>query len=482
MFPRLSAPLLAALIALLLAASAWADPVTDGLRAAKGLAREGQPAEAWKVVSSLSPLQEEDVPALRELATALEALEAYPESLDVLARALRASPTDEGARHDAEAQLQRHGPPLWLSKQTVQFLPIAVHVLASSPDGPESLSWIDCAPYVSQAVYAEPRTGKTMAWSRCLYSQESERWQLRFAVHCETSEDSPLAEKTGLLLARLRGLARQRLGVDRPLLGDGDLQVWLCPWGAAGGEHWRNNLFFYDVRKARAPAEWVREIAHEFGHAMLPSPGGYREPESWSNGPLGERLFLRWLSEAAAPPRPAPPVWSPAPDFAAYQTQKLKPLRERFLMQAPAKQQLAVDQAQAMDSFLALALTVEETYGPRLLSEALAGMAGSAPADFWVSLAAKLATPEKLSVRAEGGFPVLSSRHEAIRLLQGGGPEEPAKRGYRVTGLPGGKGQSRLAAEGEWVELGPGWNWVDVLTPPVGATMVSIERRRSRVP
>ena len=50
-----------------------------------------------------------------------------------------------------------------------------------------------------------------------------------------------------------------------------------------------------EIDTSKPQAEACRELAHEYGHAVLPAIGGFKSPEDWANGYLGERLFLRWL-------------------------------------------------------------------------------------------------------------------------------------------------------------------------------------------
>jgi hypothetical protein len=49
--------------------------------------------------------------------------------------------------------------------------------------------------------------------------------------------------------------------------------------------------------------EQAREVAHEYGHAILPPVGGFDGAdgaEYWANGNLGEKLFLRWGRDGIA--------------------------------------------------------------------------------------------------------------------------------------------------------------------------------------
>ncbi|MBI2302309.1 MAG: hypothetical protein HYU66_25680, partial [Armatimonadetes bacterium] len=136
-------------------------------------------------------------------------------------------------------------------------------------------------------------------------------WQLRFRVFYPSQALGAGADYSGLarelLDTLLRGqwVGREHLGrqaTDARQQPD-ILDVWLTENNAeqfdeAGGERWFNNLYFYQLATPRAPAEWVREVLHEYGHAMLPKVGRYlasRRYENWLEGYLGERLLMRCL-------------------------------------------------------------------------------------------------------------------------------------------------------------------------------------------
>src|SRR5206468_11771889 len=113
----------------------------------------------------------------------------------------------------------------------------------------------------------------------------------------DRAEDEPLARRVGGVLARLHWLAVEYLGLV-PDPADAiarTTNVWLTREGRPGGEEFKRNVYLYAVGEDRAPAEWVREVAHEYSHVVLPAFGPFASPERWANGYLGVRLFLKWL-------------------------------------------------------------------------------------------------------------------------------------------------------------------------------------------
>ena len=118
------------------------------------------------------------------------------------------------------------------------------------------------------------------------------------SVHYQIQDDQEFAGRVGRLLALLRSALMRRTG-QVPAL-ESPFNVWLARGDATtpGGEQWRNNVYLYDVGDGRSSIEWIREIAHEYGHLAIPPIGGdYTSPEAWANGYIGERLMVRWLAD-----------------------------------------------------------------------------------------------------------------------------------------------------------------------------------------
>ena len=93
----------------------------------------------------------------------------------------------------------------------------------------------------------------------------------------------------------------------------GIVDYYLCWGGQAGGEYVKgediapdnkaitvSTIYIYDIRSFTKPVEMAREVAHEYGHAVLPAVGGYTEPEYWANGHLGEKFLMRVLRDQFA--------------------------------------------------------------------------------------------------------------------------------------------------------------------------------------
>lgn len=118
------------------------------------------------------------------------------------------------------------------------------------------------------------------------------------------------------MLLRLWDFNRQRLNLDHDAQYHlRTVQVYLAFGGKPGAEQKFmedpevldgfnapvkvNNIYVYAITTLEDPLEFARELAHEYGHAILPPLGnGFEEPEPWANGDVGERIYLMWLLDS----------------------------------------------------------------------------------------------------------------------------------------------------------------------------------------
>lgn len=135
-----------------------------------------------------------------------------------------------------------------------------------------------------------------------------EPYKLRFRVFSQYRKPVNDPAELGVrMLSRLWWLLRSRLKMDHGEDYNRFVDVYFCFGGVAGGEQlfdkeFRqgmaarvNTIYIYDVPSFSQPIEMAREIAHEYGHGVLPAVGSFAKPEAWGNGDLGERLFLQWM-------------------------------------------------------------------------------------------------------------------------------------------------------------------------------------------
>jgi len=195
-------------------------------------------------------------------------------------------------------------------------------------------------------------------------------WMVRrFAVYVPDRDTLPFARRAARFLALLWDAANRRFGTLARGLRKTTVDVWMTRSGEAGAEQFRNNLYLYDLLSARTGIEWARELAHEYGHYLLPGASGYTEPENWANGFLGERLFLKWLADDILAGRlDATEVpFVQLADLKDYRARQVTPLIARMRADGPDNALLARTDRRAMDAFTGLLLYAEEIYGSAVL-------------------------------------------------------------------------------------------------------------------
>jgi hypothetical protein len=223
------------------------------------------------------------------------------------------------------------------------------------------------------ATVKDPRDGAAYGAVCYVYLSDSGLYVRRFSVHVPDRETLPFARRAGRFLALLWGSANRRFGTACARLRETAVDAWLSRSGEAGGEQFRNNLYLYDLFSERAGIEWARELAHEYGHYLLPGASGYTEPENWANGVLGERLFLKWLRDDLLAGRLTAgeiPFVTPN-DMDDYRAKQVTPLIARVQGSGPDPALLARTDRRAMDAFTGLLLYADETWGSAVLLDML---------------------------------------------------------------------------------------------------------------
>lgn len=199
------------------------------------------------------------------------------------------------------------------------------------------------------------------------------QFNLRFRVYAqEKREKDDLGPRVARMLTTLCEESNRRISLDNPTaFNKGIVDVFLCWGGKAGGEqryetvvlpdHTKpaiNSIYIYDVRSFTDSTEMAREVAHEYGHAILPAIGGYSEPEGWANGYLGEKLFLRWLSQGMSEGRfnVDDAMGASQVQIDAWLAKNADPLIVSAATQFPTAALFADKSAKGMNNYMGLAL------------------------------------------------------------------------------------------------------------------------------
>lgn len=279
----------------------------------------------------------------------------------------------------------------------------------------------------------------------CSSEEDPPRSERVFVVHFMRPEDELLARRVASVMGRLYWLGQDYLGVG-PAPGR-YVNVWLARHGEPGAEEHQKNIYLFAVDQHRHPAEWVRELAHEYSHIFLPPVGEYTAPEKWANGYLGERLFLKWMLADNG----MADAWSEPIDGAAYVAKEVAPLRSRYLNAGPGSPRINRNDAEGMDHWIGQILAIEAAHGPRVLRELLRNYQTRRPQGTGTYLGRALQdlTPAQFSI------------HPALFVPDQSQAEMPAGLDAAV----------RVRKAGYWFYL-PGGSWQFTLSGviPAGAT------------
>lgn len=204
-------------------------------------------------------------------------------------------------------------------------------------------------------------------------------YSLRFRVYLQTrNEQRDLGPLVARAMLQLWGFNVRKLRLDHsPSYFMRLVDVYLCDNGVPGGEQRfgedpsivdefgrtqrTNQIYIYDLDSFTQPIEMMREVAHEYGHATLPPVGGYKTPEYWANGFLGENLYLTWLNRESSVGRlkVIDTMGASAADLKKYVATKISPKIVAAALAGPDAALLGRKDKAGMDHFIGLALYAE---------------------------------------------------------------------------------------------------------------------------
>lgn len=213
-------------------------------------------------------------------------------------------------------------------------------------------------------------------------------------------------------LARIWELNYVHLGLDLPTSVEGQtLHLLLNSGGQPGGEQVLTRppgnpslypwciVHLYQVPTLDQPAERWREIAHEYGHAVLPAWGPYRGPEAYSNGDVGERLTTAWMYEAltTGQAEPADAAGASATDLLGYMQQKVWAESAAFAIAGPAD--LEGDGPSAFQAGVGFAAFCQQTLPHSLFRRALGLGGAESPQNLAEGVMEAVSEQSKVSLR-----------------------------------------------------------------------------------
>lgn len=252
---------------------------------------------------------------------------------------------------------------------------------------------------------------------------------LAVIVHYNDRDALP-ARRAARLSARLLRLHRERIGHDAVFpraLETAD--VWLAPAPkdnpSLGGETRVNQVYLWDWGQARTSVESVRTLCHEWGHLTLPAARGYSAPENDAAGFLGERLYLKWLRDEYIQVERdaslnADKIFISHDDgtdragLDLYHRRQIEPLIMRFNEVGPDTARINGSDGAAMDLYCGAALSLDASFGSRMLGMALYGIDGTRAEDFLRAMQDVVGRSQGITVRLPAWVPLTQGRYTAI--------------------------------------------------------------------
>lgn len=230
---------------------------------------------------------------------------------------------------------------------------------------------------------------------------EVEQHELRFRIYGQVRENPDLGPLVGRHLLKLWEINFDELRIDHADAYGRVVDVYLSNEGKAGGEQMFavdhplpdgrrpkvNAIFIYQLETFTNFVEMARELSHEYGHATLPAVGGFKQPENWANGELGERLYLRRLRKGAEAQRyeQVDMMGATVPDLKKYEQTKIDPLIDRVALGGPEATPFQAMNQQSMEYYLAMTLWAEDLF-PDATFRRMILLGGATPKEAAVTL------------------------------------------------------------------------------------------------
>ena len=264
------------------------------------------------------------------------------------------------------------------------------------------------------SIYIGEKPMEPPKFSPKLFGDPAQRWQFDWvASSFGPDPEAPRDPKTGEQQARVRFrvfsqikkpeydytvlIARQGIRMWDVLfnryrirhnesVNKGIIDFYVCYGGDAGGEYVQgedilpdnraitvSTIYIYDVRSFSKPVEMAREVAHEYGHAVLPAVGGYTSPEYWANGYLGEKMFMRILRDQFNKNLIGPDdaMGATKAQLDAWVKANVEPLVVKAASEAPSTAQLADKGKPGMDAYIGLVLYADTIFPPNVVTRSM---------------------------------------------------------------------------------------------------------------
>ncbi len=204
------------------------------------------------------------------------------------------------------------------------------------------------------------------------------RYARRFIIYTPNNELLPTTKRVARACQLLHALYKAHLQRDHPRT-EPTVEVWLMQQGGGvsaekAGRQFKNQIYLFNILTDRTPTEWLREIAHEYGHYILPGVSGFTAPEEWGNGVLGEKLFLLWIGQEVQAGRLSAEQlpFAKLEELEEHLKSRIEPLLQRLVGEAISEGGMKRRDAEGMTYFAGAAIYFDSVYGSRALKDAFA--------------------------------------------------------------------------------------------------------------
>ena len=257
-------------------------------------------------------------------------------------------------------------------------------------------------PKLSPKLFGDPPQPYQFEWLVGGSGKVDGGFKRRFNVYAQERKET--GDKAVLVvrqLLRMWDMSVQRLNYDHNGMYDNHVvTVYLCWGGTAGGEQVFdvedrlvgtgkvsvkvNTIYIYDLNSFKDPVEMAREVAHEYGHAILDPVGGFKEPENWGNGFLGEKLYMRWLRDGlkAKTLEPVDAMGATAEQLDAWVKKNVDPLEAKIAKNGPELGLLEGQGQGAMNEYIGLTLYMQTILPPKVFNSTLRDTASTQAKDY----------------------------------------------------------------------------------------------------
>jgi len=315
-----------------------------------------------------------DLRARRALAEAYAARGFVEEGVAQYAAILAAEPEDASARRQAEILLNRRMP-RWLSADTpaAALFKHASYELQAGADCAGSRAYRLLCTTARFAAREGERFDRVHEWRfpsieyGYVWEAPRGRWELKARGHRGEGIAPEMGDKILAAVLVFHCLVREHLACDPTVVRRRPIDVWVTQKGPLGAHAVGTDIYVYTAHVPRPPQEWLRVLAHEYGHVSFPGIDGFEATDdAYADGYLAELLLPKWLAAGAVPQGIPWPVEGWQAEARAKRAALIAGAEGE-----PDETRLSGNDEAARDYFLGLALRTEERCGSRRLGEAL---------------------------------------------------------------------------------------------------------------